>query len=1330
MTWRSIFVGRWRRAGVIAGLVIVGLLICARVFLMTPMAHSIVESRAEALSVRGQTIALDRVHGDLFFGVRADRLSIRDDDGVWLEAQDARISWRLVPMIFGHLDLREIRAESINVERRPNPALASGPSGAAPFDKYSIGSLSIAELSLMEGVAGPAQTYQLAGRLEAEGWAGKLHLDLIPTGGRGDEVQADIVWGGDALLEGEIDLAGAPDGVIAQVLGLRAGEGVTASLNASGGLLGGELVAQAQIGSETVLDLEGKADRRDYKATGRIDLSRLQRFQSIAQRIGGELEFEASIDPTRRLAASVTAPTGITQITGDLSSSDEARLLENFVFNATGLDVQRLSGVSGLSAPELNASGRLSQANGKVAFEGRLDAPALSYRSYQFGTVASEGLIDFISGTISVGTNLDFVLKDGFPANAKAALGTSAMASIDAHFSLPRSLLSIDGASLRGEKLSLSGRGTLRPGGPVALTGSFDLQDVSILETVSGRFELNGHSVSNLGLTSDGTARPLASAPQLLQELAPTLDYKINASRRDAVIALDHAELRSDAVSATIRGDIAPNEIALMGQAEARLDAQVEGLDGPLGSQFSISGTPDEPSISIYLNGAYQDDPILAELNGQVQDGRLVLSELYGEWRLLVASGNGAIELAALPDSSLELNINGRVPNVSDLTAEVSYKGRELASQVSVRGFEAGETVVDEAKAHLSGTWPQFEGAATYQATVPVSGAPQKLVGTHPLELDAQARSLIVGGNATIGDQTITMISPLLISVDPEIQMEGVFAAFGGEIDLDFANAGARPSRLTLKEIALADLTSLVQRPGLTGTMNGDVDVRLGEQGPSGSGSLRIVDLSRTGLDRARANLVADAQLSDGLLIATASVTPSAEDVSLEASLSTDLIDTGSVMSIRQSPGALTPIRITGSGDISPLWALAGLDMRLEGQFGLNLTNGEGRTFGFSGPISLTNGTFEDGITGIYLEEFETELQLDPEAITVKQATARGARGGSITASGNYRFNGDSDLSANLTRLRALRREDVSTTLSGQASIERRDHRTHVEGDIQVDEMRIDLSKLPRAGYTVLDVQFDDGSENDNTDQTPTREAISLNLDIRADRRVFVDGTIFESEWGVDANVRGSPGDPILTGAATLVRGEANVIGQRFNLSEGRIQFAGPPSDSELYLQTDRTSDGVTTMITLSGEVADPEITLGSDPSLPEDEVLARVLFGRSPSNLSPLQAAQLASAAAQVAGGDAFSFTGELQDATGLDRLDFGLDDEGQATLSTGKYLADDVYLEIESGATGAPAVALEWTPLANVEVDAEVDPELGPKVAIQWKRDFDRLPGEPRKD
>ncbi|MEL7285392.1 MAG: translocation/assembly module TamB domain-containing protein, partial [Pseudomonadota bacterium] len=155
-----------------------------------------------------------------------------------------------------------------------------------------------------------------------------------------------------------------------------------------------------------------------------------------------------------------------------------------------------------------------------------------------------------------------------------------------------------------------------------------------------------------------------------------------------------------------------------------------------------------------------------------------------------------------------------------------------------------------------------------------------------------------------------------------------------------------------------------------------------------------------------------------------------------------------------------------------------------------------------------------------------------------------------------------------------------------------------------------------------------------------------------------------------------------------------------------------------------------TASITLSGSIDDPDIALSSDPSLPDDEVLSRVLFGRSPSELSALEAAQLAGAAAQLAGSGGFNLVGQLQEATGLDRLSIGLDDQGAATVSTGKYIAKDIYLEIETGGTGAPGVALEWTPLDNVAVDAEVDPELGPKVAVQWKRDFDRLPGEPDDD
>lgn len=1327
MAWRSIFETPWRRGGLIAGLVIVGLLFGLRILLMTPIAHSIVESRVEALSIRGQSVALERVHGDLLSGIRVDGLSIRDDDGAWLIADDARVSWRVLPLLFGRLDLKDIRVEAVRIERRPIVMPATTPSRAAPFDKYRIGNLSIANLGLAKGVAGPAQSYQINGSLEAAGWEGVLHLDLIPTGSGGDEIKADITWGGDALLEGEIDLKGVPGGIIAQLLGVPEGETFTAKLDASGGVLGGELQANAQIGTNTVLDIEAGANRQAYQTSGRIDLSQFERLTSIAQRFGDDIEFQASLDQERHLTAKLLSSAGMLEIEGNLVSSEAERSVENLMLNASQLDAPRLSGASGLMLSDLKASGRVSQAEGEFGFEGRIQTPALSYGDYSFSAVSSEGVIEYVGGTVSADTKLSLAPESGVPNGIRSALGATILAEFAGHYALPRSMLTIESASLRGDKLTLAGSGTMRPAGPSALTGSFGLETLSILKAVTGRFELTGDTFSNLELTLDGNAQPKSSAPRMLRALAPTLTYELMALRQGDGIAIEHARLRSDALAATLSGNIEPEQIELTAQAEARLGDQVDGLEKPLQVQASVSGTLTEPVIGLHLNGAYQDDPVLAELIGRFQDGRILVSDASAEWRLLLASGQGAIEFSSPQDSTFDVKINGRAQNLADLNAEISYGARELVSQVSVSGFEVYGFRVETADLGLSGVWPEFTGTATYQAELPVFGAPQPVAGTHPLVLKAETRSVTLEGSAKIGEQILTIETPLEISASPDLQMRGVLAGLGGEIELDFDNSGTRPSRVVFGTISLGDFGAMIQRPGLIGTLEGTADVQLSDQGPVGSASLNITDLSRAGLDVAPANLIADLKLVDGRLTGEANVIPADGDASLKASLGTTLVDSGSLLSIRQAPDARTPIKLSGTGEIAPLWALAGLDVRLGGEFALDLSNGDGRTFRFSGPASLTSGVFEDGLTGVHLEDVEANLQLDRESITVEQASARGARGGSISASGSYNFNGDSDLEANLTRLRALRRQDVSATLSGQAKIERRDRRTHVAGDIRIDEMRVNLSKLPRSGYTVLDVQFDDGSE-DETEKSPTREAISLDLGVRADRRVFVDGPSFESEWGVDARVRGSPGDPVLSGFASLVRGEANIISQRFDLTEGRIQFAGTPANSELNLRADRTSDGVTTIIGLSGELTDPEIAVSSDPSLPEDEVLARVLFGRSPSTLSPLQAAQLAGAAAQLAGGDAFSLTGELQDAVGLDRLDFGFDDDGEALLSTGKYLADDIYLEIESGATGAPAVALEWTPLNNVEVDAEVDPELGPKVAVQWKRDVDRLPGEPR--
>ena len=322
-----------------------------------------------------------------------------------------------------------------------------------------------------------------------------------------------------------------------------------------------------------------------------------------------------------------------------------------------------------------------------------------------------------------------------------------------------------------------------------------------------------------------------------------------------------------------------------------------------------------------------------------------------------------------------------------------------------------------------------------------------------------------------------------------------------------------------------------------------------------------------------------------------------------------------------------------------------------------------------------------------------------------------------------YGFDDSGDIQVQLSGLDAFNRSDVTASVSGALSIDRRKRQTRVQGDVEINRAKVDLSRLPRAGYTTLDVTFaseEDGEQAAN----PPREAINLDLSVSADRGIFVDGAGVDTEWAARLRVKGPAGAPQVTGRSTLVRGEADLLGRRFRFAEGVLRFIGEIDETEIEVRADRASGGITSSVGVTGTVSDPQIELSSDPQVPDDEILARVLFGRSPSELSPLQAAQLATAAAQLAGGNAFNLVGQLEAATGLDRLDLGFDDNGSATLATGKYLAEDVYLEIESGVTGAPGVALEWTPLENVAVDAEIDPELGPKIALQWTQDFDRLP------
>ena len=228
-------------------------------------------------------------------------------------------------------------------------------------------------------------------------------------------------------------------------------------------------------------------------------------------------------------------------------------------------------------------------------------------------------------------------------------------------------------------------------------------------------------------------------------------------------------------------------------------------------------------------------------------------------------------------------------------------------------------------------------------------------------------------------------------------------------------------------------------------------------------------------------------------------------------------------------------------------------------------------------------------------------------------------------------------------------------------------------------------------------------------------------MEINAPERIFVRGQGLDAEMALEASLEGPLTDPRLYGTAGIVRGRFDLAGKRFPLCRirgglqrrhhgRRARYRGTPGDRKP--DRDRLHWRNT---------AKPAGLLSSQPELPEDEVLSRVLFGRSPAELSALETARLAAALAQLAGGGGGGLLGGLQDTLGLDRLDFGRDASGASEVTTGKYIAENVYLEARTGASGLPELVLEWEPLENIEVEGDITPSESQELSIRWTRDFD---------
>ncbi|MGO7213881.1 translocation/assembly module TamB domain-containing protein [Rhizobium ruizarguesonis] len=263
-----------------------------------------------------------------------------------------------------------------------------------------------------------------------------------------------------------------------------------------------------------------------------------------------------------------------------------------------------------------------------------------------------------------------------------------------------------------------------------------------------------------------------------------------------------------------------------------------------------------------------------------------------------------------------------------------------------------------------------------------------------------------------------------------------------------------------------------------------------------------------------------------------------------------------------------------------------------------------------------------------------------------------------------------------------LRGPIKSATLSGKLRLDKTSITVPEKLPTSLREIDIRHKNAPRA---VLAQLRDDGERKPGEKSS----VITLDLEIDAPSHIFVRGRGIDAELGGRVTIRGTAAAPIVTGGFTMRRGRLTILNRRLDFSDkSRITFAG---DLTPALDMEATSSSGTTTLTVdvAGLATDPAITFSSSPELPQDEVLAQLIFGQSMSKLSPVQIAQLADAVSQLAGNRSTSLFEGLRNQLGVDDFDVSTDSKGQTSVSVGRYLNDRTYFELQQGGSaGAKAV------------------------------------------
>jgi translocation and assembly module TamB len=566
--------------------------------------------------------------------------------------------------------------------------------------------------------------------------------------------------------------------------------------------------------------------------------------------------------------------------------------------------------------------------------------------------------------------------------------------------------------------------------------------------------------------------------------------------------------------------------------------------------------------------------------------------------------------------------------------------------------------------------------------------------------------------DASYHGQNIKLLSPAKLSFAAGFAVEGLKVG-AQEAVLQVAGrvSPALDIRASLDQLKPDLINAFV--PGLlaSGTIKADAQVQGTFAAPTGK-----INLDATGVraanDAARGLPATDLHATAQLMGNTAKV-----DAKLSAGGASQLALSGRAP--LAADGALD-LKLAGNLDmglLNPLLEARGRHVTGEVTIDTTVT-GAAASPEIGGTVRLAKGSIRDYIQGINLSDIAGELSGSHGLLRIEKLTARAAPG-SVSVEGTIGvlqpkipvdlkiIAKDAQPIANNIVTANL---DADMTVKGTAREE-----LEVGGTIRINRADVEIPSGLPPNVAVLDVRRP-GQTKPPPPEKPL--VVKLNITVDAPRQILVKGRGLDAELGGQLRIRGTTDSPTVGGSFELQRGFFTLASSKLVFSNGAVTFSGEGLKNKIDPNLDFTAStqvvDVTATVRITGLADAPKIELSSTPDLPQDEILARLLFGQPASTLSALQVVQIGAALASMgSGGGGLNPVAKIQKALGLDRLSVGsattttatgAQQTNGASIEAGRYVSSRVFVAVKETTTGASQLAVDVDLTKHLKVQTKL--------------------------